>query len=102
MSDCTHDCSTCSQSCSERKTDFHEKLNDLSSVKKVIAVVSGKKFFVRLGLKVTLAELNIGREHFNEMADRATKGGKQTVGHYIPLDSKRIEDILELAEPVTL
>ena len=42
MSDCTHDCSTCSQSCSERKTDFHEKLNDLSSVKKVIAVVSGK------------------------------------------------------------
>ena len=61
-----------------------------------------KEFFVRLGLKVTLAELNIGREHFNEMADRATKGGKQTVGHYIPLDSKRIEDILELAEPVTL
>ena len=42
MSDCTHDCSTCSQSCSERKTNFHEKLNDLSSVKKVIAVVSGK------------------------------------------------------------
>lgn len=61
-----------------------------------------KEFFVRLGLKVTLAELNIGREYFNEMADRATKGGKQTVGHYIPLDSKRIEDILELAEPVAL
>lgn len=44
MSECTHDCSTCSQSCSSRTEpqDLHEKLNDLSSVKKVIAVVSGK------------------------------------------------------------
>ena len=44
MSECTHDCSSCGQNCSERTTpqDLHEKLNDLSSVKKVIAVVSGK------------------------------------------------------------
>ncbi len=44
MSECTHDCSTCSQSCSSRTApqDLHEKLNELSSVKKVIAVVSGK------------------------------------------------------------
>jgi Mrp family chromosome partitioning ATPase len=44
MSECTHDCSSCSQSCSSRTEpqDLHEKLNDLSSVKKVIAVVSGK------------------------------------------------------------
>ena len=45
MSECTHDCSTCSASCSSRqpsKEDFLEKLNDLSSVKKVIGVVSGK------------------------------------------------------------
>lgn len=58
-----------------------------------------KGFFISLGLKVTLEELNIGREHFSEMADRATKGGKQTVGHYVPLDSKRILDILEIAGP---
>ena len=44
MSECTHDCSTCGQNCSSRTApqDLHEKLNELSSVKKVIAVVSGK------------------------------------------------------------
>ncbi len=38
---CTHDCSTCGESCSERKS-FLEAPHELSSVKKVIAVVSGK------------------------------------------------------------
>ncbi len=38
---CTHDCSSCSEKCSERK-DFREKLNEYSKVKKVIGVVSGK------------------------------------------------------------
>lgn len=43
MSECTHDCSTCSESCSEREQqDFSAKLNPEASVKKVIAVVSGK------------------------------------------------------------
>ncbi len=38
---CSHDCSTCSQNCSER-TIPKEKLNEFSKVKKVIGVVSGK------------------------------------------------------------
>ena len=43
MSDCTHDCSTCSVDCDSRKPDsLLESPNALSSVKKVIAVVSGK------------------------------------------------------------
>ena len=44
MSECTHDCSTCSQSCSDRKenNDFLTPMNQYSNVKKVIAVVSGK------------------------------------------------------------
>jgi Mrp family chromosome partitioning ATPase len=42
MSECTHDCSTCGENCSERNAIQKEKLNALSSVKKVIAVVSGK------------------------------------------------------------
>ena len=42
MSDCTHDCSTCSKKdCSEKK-DFKEKQNEQSNVKKVIGIVSGK------------------------------------------------------------
>ncbi len=44
MSNCTHDCSTCGESCSSRKTkqSLLEKQHELSNVKKVIAVVSGK------------------------------------------------------------
>ena len=45
MSECNHDCSSCSSNCGERtaqQTDFSVKLNQLSSVKKTIAVVSGK------------------------------------------------------------
>ena len=44
MSDCSHDCSSCSQNCGERTEpqSFLKELNPYSSVKKVIAVVSGK------------------------------------------------------------
>ncbi len=44
MSECTHDCSSCAQNCSERteENEFRAKLNQFSSVKKVIAVLSGK------------------------------------------------------------
>ncbi|MBQ7411486.1 MAG: P-loop NTPase, partial [Clostridia bacterium] len=41
--ECTHDCSTCSANCSSRQQGIpKEQLNDLSSVKHVIGVVSGK------------------------------------------------------------
>jgi len=42
---CTHDCSSCSANCSSRQSDpqsFIEKPHELSDIKKVIAVVSGK------------------------------------------------------------
>lgn len=42
---CSHDCSSCGESCAERaqeQTDFRVESNELSHVKKVIAVVSGK------------------------------------------------------------
>lgn len=40
---CTHDCSSCSSACSSKQPEsMIEKLNDLSSVKHVIGVVSGK------------------------------------------------------------
>ena len=44
MGECNHDCSSCSQNCGERKSpqDFQEKPNELSKIKKVIGVVSGK------------------------------------------------------------
>lgn len=42
---CNHNCGSCSENCAERtkpETDFSEKLHEMSSVKKVIAIVSGK------------------------------------------------------------
>ena len=43
MSECTHDCSTCSSNCSSRdKKSFLEAPHELSKIKKVIGVVSGK------------------------------------------------------------
>ena len=45
MSECNHDCGSCSASCDSRKVDkseFLEALNPASSVKKVIGIVSGK------------------------------------------------------------
>ena len=71
---CTHDCSGCSKNCADRKEkfDFSAKLNGASSVKKVIAVASGKggvgKSFVttmlavsaaRKGLKVGILDADI-------------------------------------------
>lgn len=43
MSECTHDCSSCSQNCGERQQqDLRAKTNEFSSIKKVVAVSSGK------------------------------------------------------------
>ncbi len=44
MSECTHDCSSCGASCGERQEtpDLRVAVNELSSVTKVIGVVSGK------------------------------------------------------------
>ena len=42
---CSHSCSSCGDDCAERKeqkTDFSEKLHEMSDVKKVIGIVSGK------------------------------------------------------------
>lgn len=39
---CNQSCNTCSESCSDRKTDFSEKSHELSNIKKVIGIVSGK------------------------------------------------------------
>jgi len=43
MSECTHDCSTCGKDCADRTAEsFRKSLRPGASVKKVIAVVSGK------------------------------------------------------------
>jgi Mrp family chromosome partitioning ATPase len=62
---CNQSCSSCSEDCAgrkEQKTDFSEKLHEMSSVKKVIGVVSGKggvgKSLVTSMLAVTMNRMN--------------------------------------------
>ncbi len=75
MSECTHDCSSCSQNCSERDPkSFLEKPHELSHIKKVIAVVSGKggvgKSLVTSMLSVTMNR----REHKTAVLDADITG----------------------------
>ncbi|MBO4788212.1 MAG: iron-containing alcohol dehydrogenase [Lachnospiraceae bacterium] len=53
------------------------------------------RFFRKLSLRTTLAELGIDDKDFAVMAKRATRNGP--VGHYIPLTAEAIEEILRLA-----
>lgn len=39
---CNHNCNSCGESCGERKKDFREKPHEMSNIKKVIGIVSGK------------------------------------------------------------
>ena len=64
MSDCTHDCSSCGENCPSREggsvQDFRKPPHELSHIKKVIAVISGKggvgKSAVTCSLAVAMAK----------------------------------------------
>ncbi len=63
--ECTHDCSSCGSSCSSRQApqDLHAPLNDLSHVKHVIGVVSGKGG-VGKSLVTSMLAVNMQREGY--------------------------------------
>ena len=65
MSECTHNCSSCSQNCSSReKQSLVEKPHELSKIKKVIGVVSGKGG-VGKSLITSLLAVSMKRRGFN-------------------------------------
>ncbi len=65
MSECTHNCSTCKSSdCKSRKEDLKAPLNELSSVKHVIGVVSGKGG-VGKSLVTSMLAVNMQRKGYN-------------------------------------
>lgn len=62
-----------------------------------LAIEKTKAFFLKLGMRTTLTEMEIADEHFEDMAKRATKNDSQTVGHLKPLNHQDIVEILKLA-----
>ncbi len=100
---CTHDCSTCGQTCSSRTTpqDFKEKQNELSNIKKVIAVVSGKggvgKSLVtsllavsmqRKGLKTAILDADITGPSIPKMFGVKDKSDSMDGKYFLPVRTK--------------
>lgn len=61
----------------------------------LLATRSVQQFFHSLGMRKNLTELEIDDRDFQVMADRAVLNG--SVGHYIRLDSEKIQQVLTIA-----
>ena len=75
MSECTHDCSSCSADCASRKPEsLLEKPHELSNIKKVIGVVSGKGGVGKSLTTALLATVMRRREHSVAVLDADITG----------------------------
>ena len=72
MSECTHDCSSCNKECGDR--DFHENPHAKSSIKKVIAVVSGKGGVGKSIVTSMMAVLSSRKNHNTAILDADITG----------------------------
>lgn len=57
-----------------------------------------REFFQKIGLPVTLKEGNIDESKIEEMADKCTENGTQTVGQFVRLNKEDVINILNLAK----
>ena len=75
MSECTHNCSSCSAKCSTKsKQDFLEPLNAKSTIKHVIGVVSGKGGVGKSLVTSMMAVLSSRRGHKTAILDADITG----------------------------
>ena len=70
--ECTHNCSSCNKDCGER--DLHEKPHPQSSIKKVIAVVSGKGGVGKSIVTSMLSVLSARKNHRTAILDADITG----------------------------
>lgn len=61
---CNEDCTDCSKNCDSRKTDLFEQPHDMSNIKKVIGIVSGKGG-VGKSLVTSMLAITLKRKDFN-------------------------------------
>ena len=57
-----------------------------------------REFFLKIGLPVTLKEGNIDESKIEEMADKCTENGAQTVGQFVRLNKEDVINMLNLAK----
>ena len=57
-----------------------------------------KTYFKSLDMPVTMSELGIGPEYFEELAELTTWNGARTVKSFVPLNMEEIVEIFKLAE----
>ncbi len=107
---CNQNCNSCSESCDERKEefDFSEKPNELSHIKKVIAIVSGKGGVGKSLVTSMLAVAMNRREHNVAILDADITGpsipkafgiNKKATGSergMLPIKSKTGIDIMSI------
>lgn len=109
MSECTHDCSSCDENCSSRDPkSFLEKPHNLSNIKKVIGVVSGKggvgKSLVtalmsvltsRAGYKTAILDADITGPSVPKMFNLTKRAETDNDGIY-PVKSKTGIDVMSI------
>lgn len=101
MSECTHDCSSCSSKDCKERISLKENLNELSKVKKVIGVVSGKggvgKSMVtsllavlskRKGLKTAILDADITGPSIPKMFGIRERANAMDDKYLLPVNSK--------------
>ncbi len=108
---CNHNCGSCSENCSDRKeqeTDFKEKLHEMSKIKKVIGIVSGKggvgKSLVtsmmavtmnKKGYKTAILDADITGPSIPKAFGLKDKALASSIGMY-PVKSKRGIDVMSI------
>lgn len=99
MSECTHDCDTCGSNCQSRQSAIpKEELNSQSSVKKLIAIVSGKGGVGKSMSSALLAVLMRRREYKTAILDADITG--PSIPRLFGINGQRAGYVNDLIMPV--
>jgi alcohol dehydrogenase YqhD (iron-dependent ADH family) len=78
-----------------RVWDVEIDVNNLEKTA-LVGIKKIEQFFSSIGMPVTLTEVEIGEEHFQEMAKKGTESGP--LGNFIKLDEQDVYQIYQLAK----
>ncbi|WP_078380079.1 iron-containing alcohol dehydrogenase [Sutcliffiella halmapala] len=78
-----------------RVWDVELDLNDLEKTA-LAGIKKTEQFFRSIGMPITLSEANIGEEHFEEMAKKATE--RWALGNFVKLQEEDVYRIYQLAK----